>query len=463
MKLLKYLTILIVAFGTGACTKLLKTDPPANQLREADAITSKEDVLEVVNSCYDVLANIYNGRIQYCNELLADDIAMQNESGDLGQIYNRNVSIFNGTVDGVYKDPYITVFRANRIDEFLEEFDFSEQEKAEVRAQLDVMRAASHFEVLKLWAQPYGYSANNSHNGIVYKTSTQVEVLPRESVAAVYNQIIADLENAINSGSLPNNNIYRITEDAARTWLAKVYFQKGDYANALAQAEQVINSGRYRLDTIIDRFQPNSVNVPEIIYRTRSFEATNDYRSRGFTDNYRSDVPQPPFLRASAEFYAEYENDTLDARLTQFFEVREPGTPEEYVAVKKFNKVFFDVPVLHLTDLKLLRAECLVLLNQNINTAIDDVNDIRERAYGNSSQNLGPGLPAAQVLDAIRKERRIEMFGEGDRVQQLKRRGAIEGENIIIRDAPWDCDGMILQFPAVERTELFEMNPQGRC
>jgi hypothetical protein len=119
--------------------------------------------------------------------------------------------------------------------------------------------------------------------------------------------------------------------------------------------------------------------------------------------------------------------------------------------------------ILHLTDVLLLRAECLALLNQNLTTAIADVNAIRERAYGNSSANLPAGTSAQALLDAIHKERRIEMFGEGDRTQQLKRRGAFEEPNLLIRDVNWNCDGMILQFPAVERTELFAVNPQGGC
>lgn len=462
-KFYTYILIAVLGLGLSSCEDLLEVDVTGNELTEEDAIQSKEDVLEILNSCYDVNANLYNGQIQYCGELLSDNLSLLNVSGDLGQIYNRNVQIFNGTVGNIYGEPYITIFRANRIRELLNDFDFSEQERNAIEAELNFLRAISHYEVVKLWAQPWGYTPNNSHPGVVYKTSTDVEVLPREDVNAVYSQVVEDLQSAINANALPQNDPYRASEYAARAYLAKVRFQQGEYALALEQADIVINSGRYRLDTLIDRFQPDTVVVPEIIFKTRSFAPSNDLRSGGFTSNYRSDVPQPPFFRASEEFWSEYQSDTLDRRVRQFFEVRDVGTPDEYIAVRKFNKVYFDVPILHLTDLKLLRAECLTLLGQDLTTAIQDVNDIRERAYGNSNFNLPAGSTSAQVLSAIRRERRIEMFGEGDRIQQLKRRGAIEGENIIIRDAVWNCDGMILQFPATERTEEFEINPQGGC
>jgi tetratricopeptide (TPR) repeat protein len=446
-----------------ACTEILDVEVPGDQLKEDEAITSQQDVMEVLQSCYDVNANIYNGRIQYANELLGDNVSLQNNSGDLGQIFSHSVSIFNGTVSGIYGDPYITIFRANRLLELLEEFPFSAAERTEIEAQVYFLRAISHWEVLKLWAQPYGYTADNSHPGVVYKTSTDVKVLARATVAESYQNIIADLERAINSGGLPQKDPYRASVDAARAYLAEVYFQKGDYQQAATEAATVIGSNRYQLDTIIDRFQPDTAVVPEIIFKTRSFQPNNDLRSTAFTNNYRSDLAQPPFIRASGEFFENYRNDTLDRRVNAWLELRDAGTPDEYVAINRFNKPYFDVPVKHLTGLKLLRAQALLLNGGDVNTAIGDINDIRERAYGSDTMNIPLNTPQATVLEAVKKERRLEMLGEGDRIQQLKRRGALEGENILIRDHPWNCDGMILQFPATERTEEFEINPQGGC
>lgn len=445
------------------CSEMLDVEVPGDQLKEDEAVTSKQDVEEILNSCYDVNANLFSGRVQYCNELLSDNLALQNNSGDLGQIFTHNVSIFNGTITGIYGDPYITVFRANRILELLQDFDFTEAEKRRIRAEVLFLRALSHWEVLKLWAQPYGFTPNNGHPGVVYKTSTEVQVLARGSVAEGYTAVINDLEEALNLGSLPAQASYQASEDAVKALLAEVYFQQGEYMLASDMAQEVIAGGRYRLDTIIDRFQADTAEVPEVIFKTRSYAPRNDFRSGGFTGNYRSDIPQPPFFRASEEFFQIYSRDTLDRRVQEFFELRNPGTPDEFVAVKKFNKVYFDVPIFHLTKLKLIRAEAEILANGDVNTAIGDVNDLRERAYGNDTLNLPLNSPAPSVLDAVRKERRLELFGEGDRIQQLKRRGALENENIIIRDDVWNCPGMILQFPSTERTEAFEINPQGGC
>lgn len=463
-KLALYTLSLTLVFGS-ACTKLLDVEVPGDQLSEEDAIRSKEDVFEVLQSCYDVNANVFNGNMQNASELLADNLSMLNTSGDLGQVFARNVSIFNGSIDLMYRQPYETIFRCNRLKELAGDFDFTEEERARINAETDFLRALSHWQVTRLWAQPWGFTPDNSHNGIVNKTATAVEVKARNTLAENYAFIIEDLERAINSGGLSSSpSPYNASEAAARALLAQVLFQKGDYQEAADMASSVINSGAYQLGTEINRFQPDTVNLPEVIFKTRSYAPLTDYRSSGFTSNFRTDVPQPPFLRASRDFYNEFVNDTNDRRVQQFLSlIGDPGSPEEFVGITKFDQVYFDVPIFHLTELKLIRAEALALLNSNLTQAIEDINDLRERAYGNEDFNLSSSAAVSQILDAVRKERRIEMLGEGDRVHQLKRRAGVDGENLQIRGVDWNCPGLIMQFPAVERTELFEMNPQGGC
>ena len=69
--------------------------------------------------------------------------------------------------------------------------------------------------------------------------------------------------------------------------------------------------------------------------------------------------------------------------------------------------------------------------------------------------------PCAHI-EAARLERRLEFPFNGQRFYDLKRMGS-QGEEIIVRGAPWDCNGMVLQFPAVEGTDVFPLNPTGGC
>ena len=67
------------------------------------------------------------------------------------------------------------------------------------------------------------------------------------------------------------------------------------------------------------------------------------------------------------------------------------------------------------------------------------------------------------LLEVIEKERRLELCFEGDRIHYLRRKGAFYNNELIIRDAAWDCDGFLLQFPSTEQTAVFEPNPPGGC
>ena len=68
------------------------------------------------------------------------------------------------------------------------------------------------------------------------------------------------------------------------------------------------------------------------------------------------------------------------------------------------------------------------------------------------------------MIEAARIEYRKETICEGKSQAQLTRRGAIEGEDIEVRDAPYDCPGMSIQFPNNETTVAgFQLNEEGGC
>lgn len=135
---------------------------------------------------------------------------------------------------------------------------------------------------------------------------------------------------------------------------------------------------------------------------------------------------------------------------------------EEYYALNKFNGDYLTVPYITITELKLTRAEAAAELNQHLATAEQDLQDIMDRAYGTGTEDAPSN--AAALITEVRVERRKEFVGEGDIGQQLKRRGAL-GENIIVRGAPWDCPGMVLQFPQSEIANIpgFVRNEEGGC
>jgi hypothetical protein len=90
-----------------------------------------------------------------------------------------------------------------------------------------------------------------------------------------------------------------------------------------------------------------------------------------------------------------------------------------------------DWPVLRLADVILMQAEVKAQLGEN-NDAITLVNQVRERAFGNASHDIG-GLSGDSLKNAVLQERKLELLGEGTRRWDLIRAGLLPQRAIAIQ------------------------------
>lgn len=430
-----------------------KTD---SQSISEEAVRTKDDLKKLLISSYDVVANMYGGQIQNLSELLGDNIDSPANQNDYIQIYSRKTDIFNGTIGSVYQNAYITIYRANQLISKKDDVaDISSDEKVQLEAEARFLRALSHHGILRLFAQPIGYTPDNSHLGIVLRMKVSQEVGLRSSVKTCYDSILVDLKFA--EQNLPENNGVYASKWSAKALLARVYLDLNEFELAASSASEVINSGQFSLLDTTNRFTagPNT----EQVFATVSYNQSSisDERGGAFL-NYRSDNNTNPSMRASADFYSYMTSDTNDLRGINWFRQIGEGTSSIY-GVSKFDRSFMWIPILHLTEMKLTRAEALCKsASPDFTTALNDLNDIRTRA-GLIEVNLSGG----SLIESIREERRKELCFEGDRTIQIKRLGA-SGEPSFSRNAPWNCPGMVLQFPGAENTVIgFVLNPTGGC
>lgn len=455
----KFALLGVLLISGTACEDFLDVKPEG-VLLEGEAIENADDMREVLNSIYDVTANVYNGRMQAFGTLLGDNMARPRSSTFLQEVYGRNTNIFNSDVSAVYLDAYRAVYRANWLIENIDLVEIDAAERQRILDEARFLRALMHYEMVRYFAQPYGFTADNSHMGIVVKTRTERELLPRNTVAEVYNFVINELKDV--STRLPNTNGIYATRYAALGALADVHFQMNSFTMAAAYADTVIESGNYSMIAGFNRFEAGTNT--EIVFGGYSFPSLNDNRGGSFGGFYRWDnQPNPnPELTMDKSFYTLVESGADDLRDSVWMALINEDAPNEIVVNSKFNYDFMDVPIIHLTKLKLIRAEALAMSGTDLPTAIQDINDIRERAYGGQTQNLDPAAGVTDVLTAVRYERRVELMCEGDRGHELKRLGVL-GEIQTIRGADWDCPGQVLQFPAVERSSVFVLNEEGGC
>ena len=456
----RYLTIIfIIGVLFSSCESLLDIDPvDEGVILEADALQTKEDLQELLNAAYDVVNGFYGGHFQRTSELLGDNVVLRDGITDeMVNIFKRYTTGYF-TDNESYEQAYICILRSNLVMENIDKVTgVSDEDATRMVAEAKFLRGIAHFAVVRLFAQPYGYTANNDHPGVVIKTNTQVELLPRNTVAEVYGQIVTDLTDAESNLPETNSDFIYATNWAAKAALAQVYFQMHDYDNAYAKANEVINSGEFTLDTDLNqRFQ----NSTEAIFKLVSNEASGKRMGSDF-GTYRSDGTNIPNIRIAPEVYKNVvKANSGDLRADAWYQTVNPGADNEFVACTKYNYEFLNIPVFYLTEIKLLRAEAAMLKTTvDKTTAIEDINDIRERAYGGASKNLLETADNDAVLNAARTERRLELMGEGYRLHDQKRRGAA-GENIVIRGVDWDYVGLVIQFGASEANEVFIANPE---
>jgi hypothetical protein len=309
--------------------------------------------------------------------------------------------------------------------------------------------------LVKLWAQPYGFTADHSHPGVPIRILADKNVELRSTVGQVYSRILEDLKIA--EGLIPETNGNYANKDAVKALKAKVYFLMNDYANAFKYSDELIESSKYTFSDTLSRFVKGAPE--EVIFQLIS-TGNSDNRASSMISNYRSDNNPNPALKPTRAFF-EIARNTDDARST-FYEVKNEGKSNEFILCHKFDKDYFNVPLLYITDMHLIRAESITEISGNKAASIADLQKIRTRAYGTSRPPIQADIDLKSLKDSIRLERRLEMAFEGDWTLQLQRMGS-KGENIQIRNAPWNCNGMTLQFPISERTEGFVFNLEGGC
>jgi starch-binding outer membrane protein, SusD/RagB family len=450
-----FLPIALILFTLASCKDILDIEPAGVTLKD-DAIKNESDLKQLLYSCYTVIAsdNYLGGRNQFVSDLFADQLSRKDLGGDETEIYLRNTTFFNGTQNNFYREIYLAIYRANV---FLENSAIvSSSEKNSLEGQAYLIRGMGHFDAVRLWAQPFVLGADNSQEGIPLRLISTPSAATKSSVKEVYAAIIDDLKKAENL--LPETNGNLPTKWSARACLARVYFQMNNFQQAFNYSDLVIKGSGAKLDSdLTKRFSPVGQST-EGIYTLITERDPAIAPRFGALRRFKSDVSLPS-LRIGDSWYASIRNNPGDKRVAGWYDAVKFT---DNVVINKYNAVSFDLPVIHLTEMILTRAESAAELD-NLPVGIADVNSIMDRAYG-GTKTLPATTAKQSLINAIRQERSYEMVAEGDRLHQLKRIGA-KGEVSLIRGAPWNCDGMLLQYPDVEifNSPGFKSNARGGC
>ncbi|GHS91815.1 membrane protein [Bacteroidia bacterium] len=220
-----------------------------------------------------------------------DDLSWSGTStGGTFKLYDYSRNIASSTTEYTWELGYRTIGNCNLVIELAEGFGNDRTSgQTLLMGENYYLRALCYFLLVNEFAQPY--SNNPAQNpGLPLKLTSDPNDLPssRSTVKEVYDQVVSDLQNAIEymtiyDGSLPKANIYA-TKEAAEALLARVFLYMERWDDAYNMADAVINSGRFELETG-ERYAIYPQHIPETNKETifavrRTIDKDDDSYSR---------------------------------------------------------------------------------------------------------------------------------------------------------------------------------------
>jgi len=459
----------LIAFLFSACENKLDLEPH-DAMSEDQALKTYDGLTLSLTGTYDVIqeSGSYGQDYIQVNEVLVDDIYWDGSYISYRDIADKAQTTANEEGQALWITAYEGINQANKIIHAVDNYSINdpryEPNKDRIKGEALFIRAILHWQLVSYFAQPPGFTADNSHPGVPIKTEPTMNpddatAKPsRDDVAAVYNQIITDLNDA--ASLLPETNPKRATKYSAHAFLSRVYLQNGQDTEAAAAANSVIESGLYGLlSDPVKCFKTK--NTQETIFEVQMTESDNIANDNQALANYfyyeeRDEVHIPK------DVINRYSDD--DLRKSSFFYFRtkenDDGTFDTTWYSNKWTDIYQNVPTIRYPEVLLNRAEALANLNGFDGEAVELVNDLRERA---EADFVDPAT-ADELMEAIKTERKLELVHEGIRINDLRRWRAQEIGNSNSTNqftVPWNNDHLILPIPQRERdvNENLTQNP----
>lgn len=444
MKTTKYISILILLLTLPfvACNDKLNIEPEQNLSPEA-ATESASNVMKILNNIYAVARdnNSYGGIIQSASELIANtgDISWNGTYTQPAEFNEKAMLADNTYVSSIWLNAYDVSNEANIVLSSLDVFTDTD-EKAVAEGEAKFLRGLAYFDLARFFAKPYiAGSANSQLAAPIVLTAVMdastIDFPSRKTLDEVYTQVIADLTSAYSL--LPESNDVYATKYSAAALLARVYLDKGDYENARAMANEVINNSGASLTSTFAAAFNNSQNSDEDLFawqvtsQDNSWNALNEFWA-GRDFGGRSGNPDVPINSQHFTIY----DDPNDER-GQFFYTTSRGT-----ATTKWQEQYGNIPFLRLAEMYLIRAESNFRKGTSIgDTPLNDINELRLRANA--------GLFSSVNLATILMERKRELAFEGFALFDAKRLGQNVGS------IPFNADRLVMPIPLRE----MDVNP----
>lgn len=458
---------LFLATSLVGCDSILENTEPSTRVSQETALSSPDAIRGVRNSMYDQFhgpggpANAGNYMLVGPSSL-ADNLIFRPGAGRFSGLNLVDSQAGIGTP--IRNRLYDAINDANLLINGIQEDALDQATRNKYQAEGHFIRAMTMHYLVRVFGydpagpdeadglvQPNSGPGADWDRGIVIRTEPTLNPdeaveKARASVYEVYDQIVSDLNTAIDLFSgLPSNaktkTRYYASEAAAQAILARVHLYQRDWeaANTAAQnALDLANSrfgsslaGPSQLEAIFDETTGDN---PEAIFDLETdplaaVDAINDAPSVYTSLNFQAQVPTQEMLdlygsddarldRWYGPCISEDENEnnveSCTDRNDSGFEI------QKYQSERGVSDYADDYPFARVAEMVLIQAEAR-LNTQGPSAAINRLNDLRTQR--NASELDPSSYDSDSAMNEILAERRRELIAEGHRFFDLKRLG----------------------------------------
>ncbi len=452
MRLVK-IKYIVIALGiivvANSCDKEFLERPPEDSIALDNFYTSEEEITANTNTIYGSPWFNFNTKAFWSITELASGNA-RTWSGDVINFGNFSVTGDNTTLTDGWEALWGVVAQSNGIINLLPDRVASSVPQAAVNNALGeahFMRAAAYFYLVRIWG-PVPIIENN----LDYVYNPQI---PTNMVEDIYEFMERDLQFAIdncytkNRGSNYDDNAH-VSSGSAKALKAKVHLYQEEYTLAQQLAEEVINSGEFKLlgidipeksyaDLFLTANNNNEESIVAMQWTPNRYGVGNAMQASfavssaitGTGDGYAvigptidlqeayepGDIRRHATIMLAGDHYPELRAadggytapDDINAQGTRAgIKKYVVGTPEdnggEGIAQGAANNTY----IMRYADVLLIHAEAILAgaASTSDAAALESFNAIRQRA--------GLGNFPSITLDDILQERRIEFAIEGE-------------------------------------------------
>lgn len=453
-RLYKTTFAIVLILALGSCKKFLEREP-INRTGKNTLFETVEGASQGLTGSYNRLLDYYKNEFGMYGDVASDNVIRSEKNAVMLPQFNYQSSSDEDplAVGHIWLDIYETLNGVNNILSALPELKSKYPDQAatlqSIEGQALVIRALCHFDVCRVYAQPYNYTADASHIGVpvLLKTPSPGSNVPRKTVKEVYDQVIADLTAGaalLRDGVKPAP--IRIGYHAALALLSRVYLYKGDWAQSANYASMVINSNAYELASTEEEYKASfllpAVNAPRI--RENIFQLTNaNLPIVGAVFGVFSDAVNARYF-ASLKLVRLY--DAEDIRAVPMYTVPTGGENKgKYISKKYGDGVVTEgkaplVQVIRLSEVYLNRAEAQINDGKTVE-AKEDLRIIMQRALPSKTITIATNSPE-ELKKLIADERTRELAFENHRIFDIVRRK----ENLV-RGADCNASVCALTYP----------------